>query len=111
MAGASVFPVELSYGAHRRLHDAESEYTSYDIPVVIEVVDSSEKVAMLAGELDVMIGEGLFVLGQAHVVRYTHVAERGEDGRTDTLDSRKPDSSHENVAVRRERRGDHENRR
>jgi PII-like signaling protein len=99
LAGASVFPVELSYGAHRRLHDAESEYTSYDIPVVIEIVDSPEKVAILTGELDAMIGEGLFALGQAHVVRYTHAVERGEVGRTDTLESRKPDSSHENVAV------------
>ncbi|MBX6316374.1 MAG: DUF190 domain-containing protein, partial [Isosphaeraceae bacterium] len=55
LAGASVFGVELSYGAHRRLHDVASEYTSYDIPVVIEVVDAPERVAALVDELGGMV--------------------------------------------------------
>jgi PII-like signaling protein len=75
LAGASVFPVELSYGAHRQVHDARSEYSSYDLPVVIEVVDAPEKVTVLAAALDGMIGEGLLVSTRARVVRYAAVAE------------------------------------
>jgi PII-like signaling protein len=77
LAGASVFRVELSYGAHRLLHDAMSEYTSYDIPVVIEVVDAPERVVALVDELGGMVGEGLVVTRAARVVRYSHATERG----------------------------------
>lgn len=68
MAGASVFGVELSFGAHHHLHDAASEYTSYDIPVVIEIVDAPGRVATLTEELGDMIAEGLAVARAADVV-------------------------------------------
>ncbi len=100
LAGASVFPVELSYGAHRQLHDADSEYSSYDIPVVIEIVDAPEKVKALTGELDVMVGEGLFTSARVQVVRYAHAAECGEDGMTDPTASWARTSSPENVVIR-----------
>jgi PII-like signaling protein len=90
----------LSYGAHRQLHDAESDYTSYDIPVVIEIVDAPENVKAFAGELDVMIGEGLVASARVQVVRYTHAAESGEDGKTDPPASGARTSSRENVAIR-----------
>ncbi len=76
MAGASVFPVELGYGSHRKLHDIASEYASFDIPIVVEVVDAPERVAELVVELETMISEGLVVVGQACVLRYTHGTER-----------------------------------
>jgi PII-like signaling protein len=101
LAGASVFPVELSYGAHRQLHDAESDYTSYDIPVVIEIVDAPEKVEALRGELDAMVGEGLVVWAPVHVARYTHhAAEGGDDGKEGPPSSAARTSSGENVAIR-----------
>ena len=101
LAGASVFPVELSYGAHRQIHDAESEYTSYDIPVVIEIVDSPEKVEALRGELDVMVGEGLVVWAPVHVARYTHHwAEGGDDRNKGRPASGARTSSRENLAIR-----------
>jgi PII-like signaling protein len=76
MAGASVFPVELGYGTHRRIHDAESEYSSFEIPIVVELVDATEKVKQFAAELQTMIGEGLAVLRPVSIVRYTHGLER-----------------------------------
>jgi PII-like signaling protein len=101
LAGASVFPVELSYGAHRQVHDAESDYSSYDIPVVIEIVDAPEKVEALTSELDVMVGEGLVVRARVHVARYTHhSAEDGDDGKTDAPVSGARTSTRENAAIR-----------
>jgi PII-like signaling protein len=80
MAGASVFPVELGYGSHRHLHDIASEYTSFDIPIVVEIVDAAERVAELVEELDTMVSEGLLVVSPARVHRYTHKSERENDG-------------------------------
>jgi PII-like signaling protein len=79
MAGASVFPVEVGYGAHRRIHDAASEYSSFEIPIVVELIDATEKVKQFAGGLQTMIGEGLAVLRPVSIIRYTHGLER-QDG-------------------------------
>ena len=57
-AGASVFPVDLGYGTHRQLHDIASEYSSFDIPIVVEIVDTAEQVDSLAGELQTMLHRG-----------------------------------------------------
>ncbi len=76
LAGASVFAVELGYGAHRRIHDAESEYSSFEIPIVVELVDAIEKVKQFGTELATMIDEGLAVLQPVSIVRYTHGSER-----------------------------------
>jgi PII-like signaling protein len=76
MAGASVFPVELGYGSHRQLHDITSEYASFDIPIVVEIVDGAERVAALVTELETMVSEGLVVVSPARVHRYSHTSER-----------------------------------
>jgi PII-like signaling protein len=76
LAGASVFPVEVSYGAHRWIHDLASEYSSFDIPIVVEIVDAAEKVAALMDELETMGCEGLVVVRPVRVFRYTHATER-----------------------------------
>ena len=76
LAGASVFPVELGYGAHRRIHDIASEYSSFEIPIVVEIVDAAERIGALMGELETMVSEGLVVVSRVHVHRYTHAAER-----------------------------------
>jgi PII-like signaling protein len=69
MAGAAVFPVDLSYGAHRQVHDAASEYTSFDIPVVVELVDAPERVNSFLDELGPMVGEGLIHVRPVRVHR------------------------------------------
>ncbi|MGO9465738.1 MAG: DUF190 domain-containing protein [Isosphaeraceae bacterium] len=80
MAGASVFPAEMGYGAHRRIHDAASEYSSFELPLVVELIDSVEKVQQFQEELQAMIGEGLAVRSPARVIRYTHGLERQDAG-------------------------------
>jgi PII-like signaling protein len=72
VAGASVFLVDLSYGSHRRLRDAKSEYIFVDIPVVIEVVDASDRIDALVAELNTKVGDGLTTAEAVRVIRYTH---------------------------------------
>jgi PII-like signaling protein len=81
LAGASVFPVELGYGAHRQIHDLASEYSSFDIPIVVEIVDAAGRVMPLVGELESIVTEGLIVVSPVQVLRYTHAVERGETER------------------------------
>src|SRR4051812_6619002 len=75
IAGASVFLVDLSYGVHRRIRDAKSEYTAVDIPVVVEIIDAPDRVAALLEELGPMEGEGLVSIQPVRVVRYAHHAD------------------------------------
>lgn len=84
LAGASVFPVALGYGSHRQLHDIASEYASFDIPIVVEIVDAAERVAELVAELETMVSEGLVVISPARAHRYTHGSEREKDDPTET---------------------------
>ena len=67
MAGASVFPVELGYGTHRQLHDIASEYASFEIPIIVEIVDAAERIAELVAEIETMVSEGLVVVSPASV--------------------------------------------
>jgi len=92
MAGASVFSIELGYGAHRQLHDVASEYASFDVPVVVEVVDSAARVAELLTELKTMVSEGLIVVSPSHVHRYTHASEREKSGPSGLRTSSRPDA-------------------
>jgi PII-like signaling protein len=72
LAGASVFLVDLSYGAHERLHDAKSEYTFVDIPVVVEIDEAPERVQELLDRLGPMVSNGFATLEPVRVVRYAH---------------------------------------
>jgi PII-like signaling protein len=70
LAGASVFLVDFSYGAHKKIRDAKSDYLSFDIPVVVEVVDSAANIGKLQVELESMIAEGLVVTRPVQVRHY-----------------------------------------
>ncbi len=78
MAGASVFLVDFSYGAHRRIHDAKSDYLSFDIPVVVEIVDSAENIGKMLTEVNSMIVEGLVVTRPVRVIRYAGGSESAQ---------------------------------
>ena len=82
LAGASVFPVVVGYGSHRKLHDLENEYASFDMPIVVEVVDSIPRLGELAADLDAIVGEGLLVLNQARVWRCGQIRADDQSGRS-----------------------------
>ena len=75
VAGASVFLVDLSYGAQHQLRDAKSEYAFVDIPVMVEVVDTPERIDDLVAGLTPMIVGGLATVEPVRVVRYAHHGE------------------------------------
>ena len=72
VAGASVFPVEMSYGSHRHIHDAESEYGFVDLPVVIEVIDGPDRIDTLLADLGAMLAGAAATIQPVRVVRYEH---------------------------------------
>jgi PII-like signaling protein len=80
MAGASVFSVDLSFGANQELRDAKSEYVSFDIPVVVEIVDAPERVEALLAVVSEMVKEGLLIISLARVVRDAHLADQSSSG-------------------------------
>jgi PII-like signaling protein len=49
--GASVFPVEMSFGTAHQIRDAQSDYGFSDLPVVIEIIDETERIEALFAEL------------------------------------------------------------
>jgi PII-like signaling protein len=75
LAGASVFLVDFSYGAHRQIRDAKSEYLSFHIPVVVEVVEAPSRVEELLAKLESMIVEGLIATRPVRLIRYAGLAD------------------------------------
>ncbi len=82
LAGASVFLVDFSYGTHKRIRDAKSEYLSFDIPVVVEIVDSPERIGKLQADLDPLITEGLVVTRPVQVRHYAGQSLPAAPGKT-----------------------------
>ncbi len=70
LAGATVLRGLMGFGAHSRLHTAKILRLSEDLPMVIEIVDSREKVDLLLPHLDDMVSEGLVTLENVEVVQY-----------------------------------------
>lgn len=69
-AGATVLRGIAGFGASAKVHTDKILRLSLDLPIVIEVVDTEEKIQGIRPELDVMIGGGLITLERARVVLY-----------------------------------------
>ncbi len=72
MAGATVLRGLAGFGAHSRLHTAKILRLSEDLPLVVEIVDTPEKIEELLPKLDEMIDEGLVTLERVRVITYRH---------------------------------------
>ena len=70
MAGATVLRGPMGFGANSHLHTSKILRLSMDLPMVIEIVDSAEKIQLLMPHLDEMILEGLVTLEDVQVVKY-----------------------------------------
>jgi PII-like signaling protein len=69
-AGATVFRGIMGFGASAGIHTEKVLRLSLDLPLVIECVDSEEKIQAILPELDTMIGGGLITLERAQVIVY-----------------------------------------
>ncbi len=70
MAGATVFRGPMGFGATSHLHTAKILRLSMDLPFVIEIVDTAEKVEKFLPILDVMIKGGLVTIEDVKVIHY-----------------------------------------
>jgi fluoride exporter len=71
LAGASVFPVALSYGSHARIHDELSDYSFVEMPVLIEIVERPERVKALLSALGAIIAPAMVTIEPVRVVSYS----------------------------------------
>ena len=70
LAGATVLRGPMGFGHSSRLHTAKILRLSEDLPMVIEMVDSEEKINAFLPTLDQMMGSGLVTLEKVRVLRY-----------------------------------------
>ncbi|HUB68623.1 MAG TPA: DUF190 domain-containing protein [Candidatus Methylacidiphilales bacterium] len=70
LAGATVLRGPMGYGKSCRLHTAKILMLSLDLPVVIEIADSEEKIKTFMPILDEMIGSGLVTMEKIKVIHY-----------------------------------------
>lgn len=72
MAGATVFRGLAGFGAHSHLSSTSIETLSFNLPIVIELVDTPEKIASILEIIYPMIGEGLITQEDVKIIKYTH---------------------------------------
>jgi PII-like signaling protein len=70
LAGATVLRGPMGFGASSRLHTAKILRLSEDLPLVIEIVDSEEKIDDFLPVLDRMMSSGLITLEKVQVLQY-----------------------------------------
>lgn len=70
LAGATVLRGPMGFGAHSRIHTAKILRLSEDLPMVIEIVDSKEKIDSLLPHVDEMLKDGLVTLEKVQVIQY-----------------------------------------
>jgi PII-like signaling protein len=72
LAGATVLRGPMGFGKSSHLHTAKILRLSMDLPLVIEIVDSEEKINAFLPVLERMMGGGLVTLEKAKVIHYRH---------------------------------------
>jgi hypothetical protein len=77
MAGATVLRGPMGFGANSHLHTSKILRLSEDLPLVIEMVDSKEKIDSLMPFIDEMVQEGLVTLERVQVIKYRAGADAG----------------------------------
>jgi PII-like signaling protein len=69
-AGATVLRAIMGFGASSRIHTDRFLELSSDLPIIVECVETQEKIDAILPELDEMIGGGLITLERANVIMY-----------------------------------------
>ena len=70
LAGATVLRGPMGFGQSSHLHTAKILRLSEDLPIVVEIVDSEEKISGFLPELERMMGSGLVTLEKVQVLHY-----------------------------------------
>jgi len=70
MAGATAMKGFMGFGCKSHMHTAKLLRLSEDLPIIVEMVDSEEKINGFIPLLDEMVQEGLITLEKANVIMY-----------------------------------------
>jgi uncharacterized protein len=70
IAGATVLRGIEGFGASSRLHTSRILRLSADLPIVVEIVDTAERIEPVLPLLDEMIADGLITLEKVRVIAY-----------------------------------------
>jgi len=70
MAGATVLRGSMGFGAASRIHTAKVLRLSEDLPVVVEIIESREKIDELLPHIQEMMADGLVTLEKVEVLHY-----------------------------------------
>jgi hypothetical protein len=84
-AGATVTRGIMAFGASSRIHAAKFLELSLDLPIVIECVETQEKIDAILPELDTMVTGGLITLERVNVIMYR--PHESNEGRADVANS------------------------
>ncbi|MGC1616745.1 MAG: DUF190 domain-containing protein [Candidatus Acidiferrum sp.] len=72
IAGVTVYQGILGYGANRRIHKRSLMGLSHDRPMMLAMIDTEEKLRKMMPLLDEMVKQGLVVLSDVDIIKYTH---------------------------------------
>jgi hypothetical protein len=70
LAGATAIKGFMGFGCKSHMHTTKLLRLSEDLPIIIEIVDSEEKISQFVPLLDEMVKEGLITLEKANVLMY-----------------------------------------
>lgn len=72
IAGVTVYKGILGYGANRRMHKGSALTLSHDCPIMLSIVDTEENLRKIIPVLEEMVQQGLVVLSDVDIIKYTH---------------------------------------
>lgn len=70
LAGATVLRGRMGFGQSQRLHNSNILRLSFDLPMILEIVDTPEKIEAFLPELKRMMRTGLLTAERAQILRY-----------------------------------------
>src|SRR3982751_2428389 len=69
-AGATVYRAIMGFGASSHIRTDRFLELSVDLPIVVECIETEERIQEILPEIDAMIGGGLITLERARVIMY-----------------------------------------
>jgi PII-like signaling protein len=72
LAGATVYKAIAGIGAHSELHSFNIWSLNQKLPLIIEIIDTKEKIDSFLDSIDEIIDEGLMIMSDVDVVSYKH---------------------------------------
>jgi PII-like signaling protein len=79
IAGVTVYRGVLGYGAHRRVHKEKPLHLSHDASIMLSAIDTEAKLNAFLPVVDRMVEEGLVVLSDVDIIKYSWRAAEIEE--------------------------------